>query len=71
MSIKIPGQKIAFQVYFNEKTGEIERIYCTKRFTEEGALFKLDIIKETIEALEQIYEYEKKKYFEEYDIARA
>ena len=57
------AKKIALKVYFDDQTGEIDKIDCTKRFEEEGPLFRMDVIKDTIEVLETIYEYERKKFF--------
>tara|TARA_Y100000310_G_scaffold136433_1_gene135302 strand:- start:2538 stop:2741 length:204 start_codon:yes stop_codon:yes gene_type:complete len=66
------AKKIALKVYFDDQTGEIEKIDCTKRFEDEGPLFRMDVIKDTILALESIYEYEKSKMFSEFnDIGEA
>ena len=44
----------------------------TKRFEDEGPLFRLDVIKDTIIALESIYQYERSKMFSEYnDVGEA
>ena len=43
------AKKIAMKVYFDEHSGEIDKIDCTKRFEEEGALFRIDVIKDAIE----------------------
>ena len=61
------AKKVALTVYFDEHTGEVEEIVSTKRFSEEGALFRIDVIKETIETLEKIYQYERSAYFNEYN----
>tara|TARA_Y100000310_G_scaffold306027_1_gene346801 strand:- start:474 stop:677 length:204 start_codon:yes stop_codon:yes gene_type:complete len=66
------AKKIAMTVYFDEHTGEVEKIDCTKRFAEEGPLFRIDVIKDTIIALENIYQYERTQFFMEFDdIAEA
>ncbi len=66
------AKKIAMKVYFDENTGEIDRIDCTKRFEHEGPLFRIDVIKDTIIALESIYQYERSKFFHEFnDIGEA
>jgi hypothetical protein len=57
------AKKVAIKVYFDDKTGEIEEIDCTKRFEEEGPLFRMDVIKDTIIALGNIYEYERSQLF--------
>ena len=57
------AKKVALKVYFDDKTGEIESIDCTKRFEEEGPLFRMDVIKDTIIALEGIYQYERSLFF--------
>ena len=59
------AKKIAMKIYYDEFTGEINKIDCTKRFAEEGSLFKLDILKDSIEVLETIYKYEKEQLFED------
>ena len=60
------------KVYFDEHSGEIDKIDCTKRFEEEGALFRIDVIKDAIEALKHIYQYERSRYFMEFnDIGEA
>ena len=61
------ADKIALKVYFDEETGEIAKVDCTKRFAEEGALFRIDVLKDAIEALENIYQYERSQFFLEYD----
>jgi hypothetical protein len=57
------AKKIALRVYFDEETGEVDEINSTKRFEDEGALFRMDVIKDTIIALESIYQYERSKFF--------
>ena len=57
------AKKIALKVYFDDQTGEIDKIDCTKRFEDEGPLFRMDVIKDTITALESIYQYERSKFF--------
>ena len=52
--------------------GEVDKIECTKRFEHEGPLFRIDVIKEPIIALENIYQYERSKMFSEYnDVGEA
>ena len=66
------AKKIALKVYFDDKTGEVEEIDCTKRFEEEGPLFRMDVIKDTIIALDAIYQYEKNRFFDGFDkVGRA
>ena len=57
------AKKIALKVYFDDQTGEIDKIDCTKRFEDEGPLFRMDVIKATIIALESIYQYERSLFF--------
>ena len=59
------AKKIAIKIFYDEKTGEVEKVDCTKRFAEEGLLFKLDVLRDAREALDQIYQYERNKYFDE------
>ena len=66
------AKKVALTVYFDELTGEVDEIQSTKRFSEEGPLFRIDVLKDTIEALENIYQYERSKFFNEFnDIGEA
>ena len=57
------AKKIALRVYFDEETGEVDEIKSTQRFEDEGPLFRMDVIKDTIIALEGIYQYERSKFF--------
>ena len=61
------AKKVAIKVYFDDQTGEIDKIDCTKRFEEEGPLFRMDVIKDTIIALEEIYQYERSKFFMDFN----
>ena len=61
------AKKVAFTIYIDELTGEIEEVKTTKRFSEEGALYRMDVIQDAIEALDSIYEFEKGKYFNNYN----
>ena len=60
------AKKIALKVYFDDKTGDVDKIDCTKRFEEEGPLFRMDVIKDAIIALENIYHYERSQFFMEF-----
>ena len=59
------GKKIALTVYFDEFSGEVEKIKSTKRFAEEGPLFRMAVLKDSIMALESIYNFEKEEFFDE------
>ena len=61
------AKKIALRVYFDDETGEIDEIGSTKRFEDEGPLFRMDVIKDTIIALEEIYQYERSKFFMDFN----
>ena len=66
------AKKIAMKVYFDENTGEVDKIECTKRFEHEGPLCRIDVIKDTIIALQNIYQYERSRFFNEFnDIGEA
>ena len=66
------AKKIALKVYFDDQTGEIDKIDCTKRFEEEGPLFRMDVIKDTIAVLENIYQYERARMFSDFnDVGEA
>ena len=60
------AKKIALKIYFDENTGEVDKIDCTKRFSEEGALFRIDVLKDSILALQNIYQYERSQFFNEF-----
>ena len=57
------AKKIALTVYFDDESGEVDGVDFTKRFSEEGPLFRLDVIKDTIITLESIYQYERSQFF--------
>tara|TARA_R100000234_G_C4979291_1_gene169994 strand:- start:864 stop:1070 length:207 start_codon:yes stop_codon:yes gene_type:complete len=60
------GKKIiAMKIIVDADSGEVDGVETTKRFAEEGALFRMDVIKDTIIALDNIYDYEKNKFFNE------
>ena len=66
------AKKVALTVYFDEFSGEVEKIKSTKRFADEGPLFRIDVLKDAINALENIYQYERSKFFNEFnDIGEA
>ena len=59
------AKKIAIKIFYDEMTGEVEKVDCTSRFAEEGPLFRLDVLKDAMEVLDHIYKYEHNKYFNE------
>ena len=61
------AKKIALTVFFDDQTGEVDEVVSTKRFEEEGPLFRMDVIKDTMIALENIYQYERSKFFMEFN----
>ena len=61
------AKKIALRVYFDEETGEVDEIKSTQRFEDEGLLFRMDVIKDTITILEEIYQYERSKFFMDFN----
>ena len=61
------AKKIALKVYFDDQTGEVDEVVSTKRFEDEGPLFRMDVIKDTIIALENIYQYEKSRFFMDFN----
>tara|TARA_Y100000034_G_C6598263_1_gene260161 strand:+ start:321 stop:524 length:204 start_codon:yes stop_codon:yes gene_type:complete len=66
------AKKIALTVYFDEHTGEVDEIKSTRRFADEGPLFRIDVLKDSIRALENIYQYERSQYFLEFnEVAEA
>ena len=63
---------MALTIYFDEHTGEVDKVKTTKRFSEEGPLFRIDVLKDSIAALENIYQYERSQFFNEFnDIGEA
>ena len=60
------AKKIALKVYFDDQTGEVDGVASTKRFEDEGPLFRMDVIRDTIIALESIYQYERSQFFMEF-----
>ena len=61
------AKKIAIKVYFDDQTGEVDEVVSTKRFEDEGPLFRMDVIKDTIIALENIYQYERSRFFMDFN----
>ena len=61
------AKKIALKVYFDDQTGEVDEVVSTKRFEDEGPLFRMDVIKDTIIALENIYQYERSRFFMDFN----
>ena len=59
------AKKLAIKIFYDDHTGEIADVVCSKRFTAEGTLFQLEVIKDVINHFEIIYEYEKREYFDE------
>ena len=59
------AKKLALKIFIDDLTGDIKSIEPTKRFEEEGPLFKIDVLKDAAMALENVYEYEKEKFFDE------
>ena len=58
---------MALTIYFDELTGEVDEIKSTKRFSDEGALFRIDVLKDSITALKNIYQYERSQFFLEFN----
>ena len=61
------AKKIALTVFFDDQTGEVDEVVSTIRFEDEGPLFRMDVIKDTIIALENIYQYERSRFFMEFN----
>ena len=61
------AKKVAFSVIINDLTGEVEEIKTSKRFEEEGALFRMDVLKDAIEVINKVYDYEKEIFFSKWD----
>tara|TARA_Y100001963_G_C6578224_1_gene352116 strand:+ start:58 stop:276 length:219 start_codon:yes stop_codon:yes gene_type:complete len=67
MAKKKSYRKIAFTIFVDELTGDVDEVEVTKRLNEQGPLYKLDVIKNSILALDAIYKFEKYKFFEDND----
>ena len=66
------AKKVALTIYFDEYTGEVNKIKSTKRFSDEGSLFRIDVLQDAIDSLQNIYDYERSIYFNEFnDIGEA
>ena len=61
------AKKVALTIYFDEYTGEVNEIKSSKRFSDEGSLFKIDVLKDAIDSLQNIYDYERSIYFNEFN----
>jgi len=61
------AKKVALTIYFDENTGEVDKIKTTKRFSDEGPLFRIDVLKDSIIALENIYQFERLQFFNEFN----
>ena len=59
--------KQAIKIYIDEDTGKIDKVDCTKRLAEQGPLFRMNVIKDAICALEQIVEFEHDHYLSKFD----
>ena len=66
------AKKLGYKIYFDDKSGEVCTVECTKRLAAEGPLFKLDVLKDTLAALEAIYNMELENFYcENTKLARA
>ena len=66
------SKKVAMTNYFDENSGEVDEIATTKRFAAEGPLFRIDVLKDAIEALNSIYQYERSQFFNQFnDVGEA
>ena len=66
------AKKIALKIYFDDQTGEVDKVDYSKRFDDEGSLFKMDVLRDAIITLEGIYQYEKEQFFSDFsDIGEA
>ena len=61
------SKKIAVKIYYDEYSGEVTEIKGSKRFSDEGPLLRIDILKDCISALEEIYEIEKNHFFNKFN----
>ena len=61
------AKKMIFKIFIDEHSGEVDKVETTKRFVYEGCLFKMDVIKDTIIELEEMYQSEQIKYFSQFN----
>ncbi len=61
-------KKLAIKIYYDDLTGDIECPEYSKRLDHEGRLFKMDILRNSILALEILFDYEFKQLVKETDI---
>ena len=59
------SKKLALKIYVDEFTGEVTTVQPSKRFEKEGPLFKIDVLKDAVVALEHIYEFERHRFINE------
>ena len=57
------AKKLVLKIYIDEVSGELEDVEVSKRLMAEGPLFRMDVIKDVIVALDAIYDYEKESFF--------
>ena len=59
------AKKLSIKIYYDELTGEVDKVDYTRRFELEPRLFRMDVLKEAIMSLDILYEFEIEKFAEE------
>ena len=59
------AKKLSIKIYYDELTGEVDKVDYTRRFELEPRLFRMDELKEAIMSLDILYEFEIEKFAEE------
>ena len=49
---------LALKIYIDDESGEVIGVQGSKRFEEEGRLFKIDVLKDAELTMEILYKYE-------------
>ena len=56
------AKKLSIKIYYDELTGEVDKVDYTRRFELEPRLFRMDVLKEAIMSLDILYEFEIEKF---------
>lgn len=59
------AKKLSIKIYYDELTGEVDKVDYTKRFELEPRLFRMDVLKSALVSLDILYDFELEKLAEE------
>ena len=65
------AKKLGIKIYYDENSGEIIEIKRSRRMEQEGVLFQIKLMEESINVLQLIHDYELQEYDKITKIARA